>query len=148
MWQIFPLHNDGLGRKKWVNFPNSQQLEGVPSTNVSWLFLSILIYFFKYIATGKVCAFAVFIEVNKGRGILNGFLRFFSVCLAEPMGNAYFLGSHITENSDSFPFEFVSNKKIEKRDNAIHLSARLTSMFQGTMKDVFFMNKVHLSYTH
>ena len=45
MWQIFPLHNDGLGRKKWLNFPNSQQLEGVPSTNVSWLFFSILIFF-------------------------------------------------------------------------------------------------------
>lgn len=38
MWQLFPLRNDGLERKRWVNFPKSQQLEEVTSTNVNWLF--------------------------------------------------------------------------------------------------------------
>lgn len=45
MWQLFPLHNDGLGKKRWVSFPISQQLEGVTSPSVNWLFPSILIYF-------------------------------------------------------------------------------------------------------
>lgn len=53
MWQLFPLHNDGFGRKRWVNFPNSQQLEGATSTNVTWLSSSMLIFFWKYKATGK-----------------------------------------------------------------------------------------------
>lgn len=61
-----------------------------------------------------------FFQVNKGRGILNGFLRFFSISLADLMGNAYFSGSHITENSDSLPFESVANQKLEKGDSAIY----------------------------
>ena len=77
--------------------------------------------FLKYIATGQVYAFAFFFfQVNKGRGILNGFLRFFSISLADLMGNAYFSGSHITENSDSLPFESVANQKLEKGDSAIY----------------------------
>lgn len=69
-------------------------------------------------ATGKACVFTFF-QVNKGRGILNGFLRFFSIFLANLMGNASFSGSYITENSGAFAFEFVANQKIEKGDNAV-----------------------------
>lgn len=59
-------------------------------------------------------------QVSKGRGLLNGFLRFFSICLANLMGNASFSQSRLTENSDYFAFEFVANPKVEKGDNVVY----------------------------
>lgn len=76
MWQLFPLHNDGLGRKRWVNFPNSQQLEGVTSYQCQLALLLSLDFFFVFFLSvwqqGKVCAFTnfFFFQINKLKGII------------------------------------------------------------------------------
>lgn len=77
MWRLFPLHNDRFGRKSWVNFPHSQQLEGMTSANVTWL-QSFFFLFFRGIGQWgeKSVWLLTFKNVNKLKKVTNN-LEFF-----------------------------------------------------------------------